>query len=393
MIKVPGFLFSALSGGIKKKPGPDLALIYSKKEAVMAGVFTKNLIKAAPVIDCITKAGSAKGQAIIVNSGNANACTGTQGINDVHTTASLLARQCGIDESLVYVASTGVIGEPLPMDKITAAIPGLVDSLTEESIYEAASAIMTTDTFAKLYSKNVKLTNSVGTIAGLAKGAGMIEPNMATMLCFLMTDMAVEPSALQTALRSAVDQSFNRITVDGDMSTNDTVLVMANGFLDNPPICLDSVEYGLFYESLAEVTYQLARMIAKDGEGATRLIEVTVKGAKNDTEAHLAARAIANSNLVKTAIYGHDANWGRIMAAIGYSGAEADESRINIFINAIQIVKSGLATGKDAEAGVSLRAQKEVTIVADLNIGTGQATILTCDFTEDYVRINALYRS
>src|SRR3990172_6099492 len=361
--------------------------------AVMAGGFMKKKIKKTPLIDFIKKTASSKGQAIIVNSGNANACTGTQGINDVHTTASLLASQCGIDESLVYVASTGVIGEPLHMDKITAAIPGLVDSLTEESIYEAASAIMTTDTFAKLYSKNVKLTNSVGTIAGLAKGAGMIEPNMATMLCFLMTDMAVEPSALQTALRSAVDQSFNRITVDGDMSTNDTVLVMANGFLDNPPICLDSVEYGLFYESLAEVTYQLARMIAKDGEGATRLIEVTVKGAKNDTEAHLAARAIANSNLVKTAIYGHDANWGRIMAAIGYSGAEADESRINIFINAIQIVKSGLATGKDAEAGVSLRAQKEVTIVADLNIGTGQATILTCDFTEDYVRINALYRS
>jgi glutamate N-acetyltransferase/amino-acid N-acetyltransferase len=392
MIKVPGFLFSALSGGIKKKPDLDMGLIFSKKEAAMAGVFTINLIKAAPVRECIKKIGSAKGQAIVVNSGNANACTGTQGIQDVQTTASLLAKQFGINESLVYVASTGVIGEPLPMNKITAALPKLVDKLSDESIHEVASAIMTTDTFPKLYYRTINIKNYVGTLAGLAKGSGMIEPDMATMLCFLMTDLAVEPTALQTALRSAVDQSFNRITVDGDMSTNDTALVMANGFLQNLPICIDSKEYGLFYEAMADVTCQLARMIAKDGEGATRLIEVSVKGAKNDMEANLAARAIANSNLVKTAIYGQDANWGRIMAAIGYSGAEAEESKSNIFINNIQIAKSGLATGKDAEAGASL-SQKEVTIVVDLGIGTGQGRILTCDLTEDYIRINALYRS
>lgn len=393
-MQVPGFLFSALSANIKKKPALDLGLIYSEQEAVMAGVFTKNAIKAAPLLDSMKKIAHARGQAIVVNSGNANACTGTQGMQNVQTTASLLANLLGIEDSLVYVASTGVIGEQLPMDKITTALPILVQNLSASDIQKVSTAMMTTDTFEKVQARTIGIQNSAATLIGLAKGAGMIEPNMATMLCFVMTDAAIEPYALRTALSAAVDQSFNRITIDGDTSTNDTVLIMANGLLNNTPIRLDSPEYTLFYETLADVTWQLARMIVKDGEGATKLIEIIVKGAKNDSDASRTARAIARSSLVKTAIYGHDANWGRIIAAIGYSGAQIRESCIDIYLNNIPIVKSGIGTGrdKDNQACVTL-LQKEVNITVDLGIGRGEAKMLTCDLTEDYIRINALYRT
>lgn len=394
MMQIPGFLFSALPANIKKKPTLDLGLIYSEQEAVMAGVFTKNAIKATPLLDSLKKITSARGQAIIVNSGNANACTGIQGMQNVQTIASLLAQHLGIVDSLVYVASTGVIGEPLPVDKMIAVLPTLVRNLSSLDIQKVAAAMMTTDTFPKIYSRTIDIQNSVGTLTGIAKGAGMIDPNMATMLCFLVTDLAIESEALQAALSAAVDQSFNRITIDGDMSTNDTVLIMANSLLNNKLIQLGSPEYTLFYETLADVTYQLARMIVKDGEGATKLIEVTVRGAKNNIDADRAARAIARSSLVKTAIYGKDANWGRIIAAVGYSGAEVREGNIDISINNFPIVKSGIGTGKDKDNEVSAAlSQKEVSIFVDLGIAQGEAKILTCDLTENYIKINALYRT
>jgi len=387
-----GFLFSTIEAAIKKPGRKDLALIYSEVEANIAGAFTTNRVKAAPVRIDMKKIKSGKGQAIIVNSGNANACTGEQGLRDANEMAGSVSKGLHIKPSMVYVSSTGVIGSTMPMERIRPAIAELISGLGRSSFEDVAAAIMTTDTFPKIVRKRVRIGEQSGTIAGICKGAGMICPNMATMLCFILTDIAVDQKTLDRTLQEAVKKSFNRLTIDGDMSTNDTVLVMANGVLGNPPVTEKNEAYLPFSKALLEVTTELSKMIAMDGEGATKFIEIEIKGAKNDFDAEKAALAVANSNLVKTAIRGNDANWGRIMAALGYSGIFFREELVDIFIGKVKIVYKGLTTGKDKEAGDVLK-NKEVNIIIDLHLGKASAKVFTCDLTEEYIRINAEYRT
>jgi glutamate N-acetyltransferase/amino-acid N-acetyltransferase len=392
-IKTPeGFLFSVAEAAVKKPGRKDIALIVSEVEATMAGVFTTNAVKAAPVRLCMQNIRSGRGQAIFVNSGNANACTGAQGLRDAGEIASHISDSLGVKPSLSYVCSTGVIGVPLPMKRITPALGILLENTGDYSLLDVAKAIMTTDTFPKITSQEVKIGNKTGVIAGICKGAGMIEPHMATMLCFIVTDIAVERKALQALLKDSVRRSFNRITIDGDMSTNDTVLLMANGMLGNKPIGRNSKYAPAFKSALDKVTYELAGLVVRDGEGATKLIEVIVKGAGNEVQAEKAAFSVANSNLVKTAIYGNDANWGRIMCALGYSGVPLREEKTDIYFNGTQVVKGGLSNNKDKETTEVLKS-KEIKITIDLHSGKSSASVLTCDLTEDYIRINAQYRT
>lgn len=387
-----GFLFSTAEAAIKKPGRKDIALVYSEKEAVMAGMFTTSKVKAAPVLLDMKRIKSGRGQAIVVNSGNANACTGRQGMLDALEMTSLTANGLNLKQNLVYVCSTGVIGTPLPMERVTQGISGLIDNLGKAAIKDVAAAIMTTDTFPKMVSKKIKLGNKTATLTGICKGAGMICPNMATMLCFIITDANISQPALDAALSDAVRFSFNRITIDGDMSTNDTVLLMANGIAGNSVINKGSAAFKTFSSALSGLCYELGKMIVQDGEGATKLIEIEVENARNEAEAEKAAFEIANSLLVKTAIYGNDANWGRIMAALGYSGITINEEKVNISLNGLRIVTNGLGTGRDKEANEKLKS-KDIKIVVDLHLGKGTAKVLTCDLTEGYIKINAEYRT
>jgi len=388
-----GFLFSTAEASIKGPGRKDIALIYSEVEANIAGTFTTNRVKAAPVKLDIQRIRSGRGQAIIVNSGNANACTGRKGMQDAAETALLTAGNLKIKPLLVYVCSTGVIGTPMPMERIKPKIPELSANLGKSGLEDVAAAIMTTDTFPKIVRKAVRIKNRTGMIAGICKGAGMICPDMATMLCFILTDIAVEKRTLGKAINDSVNKAFNRITIDGDMSTNDTTLVMANGMLGNPELMEDSASYKTFKKALDGITYELSRLIVKDGEGATKFIEIEVKNASNENEAKKAAFSVANSNLVKTAIYGNDANWGRIMAALGYSGIGFDEEKVVIHIGNIKVVAKGISTGKDLEANKYLKTNKEIKILINLNRGSASAKVLTCDLTEKYIRVNAAYRT
>jgi glutamate N-acetyltransferase/amino-acid N-acetyltransferase len=387
-----GFLFSTAEAAIRYPNRKDLALIYSTVEANIAGTFTTNQVKAAPVQLDMKKIRSGKGQAIVVNSGNANACTGRKGMKDAAETAERVAHGLNIKPSLVYVCSTGVIGIPMPMERVRPKISELTDNLGKSNIQDAAAAIMTTDTFPKIVHKKVKIGNKTGTIAGICKGAGMICPKMATMLCFLMTDIAVEQKTLYKTLKDAVATSFNRITVDGDRSTNDTVLIMANGMLGNPPITERAESYNVFKKALNEVTITLSRLIVKDGEGASKFIEIEVKGAKSEADAERAAFAVANSNLVKTAIYGNDPNWGRIMAALGYSDIVIQQEKVDIYFGEVNVANKGISTGKDKKAAEILKG-KEIRIIIDLNLGRSSVKVMTCDLTEEYIRENKSYRA
>ena len=387
-----GFFFSVTEAAIKKPGRKDLALIVSEVEASVAGTFTVNTVKAAPVRLCMQKIRSARGQAIIVNSGNANACTGKQGMQDAREITDEVSRRMDINPALTYMCSTGVIGTPLPMQRIVPAIGPLTGGLGLSSLADVAEAIMTTDTFPKIASRTVTIAGRQGVIAGICKGAGMIAPNMATMLCFLITDIAIEKKTLQAALKTSVRKSFNRITIDGDMSTNDTALIMANGVLGNRLLKLTSRDYPAFRSALDDLTYELSKNIVRDGEGATKLVEVMVKGAKNEADAEKAALAIANSSLVKTAVYGNDANWGRIMAAVGYSQARFNPDRADIFFNRTPVVQKGVATNRDRAATREIK-KKELKITVDLHAGRASAHVLTCDLTEEYIRINAEYRT
>ncbi len=392
-VTVPrGFLFSTVEAAIKKPGRKDLAMIYSEHESVMAGMFTTNSVKAAPVRLDMKLIGKGTGRAVIVNSGNANACTGAQGMKDAVEMGKLAAKVKGIKADEVYVCSTGVIGTPLPMGRIRPQIDILVGGLGNATMDDVAAAIMTTDTFPKIAAKRKKIGNKMITITGICKGAGMIQPNMATMLSFIVTDAVIDKPALDAALRQAVGRSFNRITIDGDMSTNDTVLIMANGAAGNETIKMKSKGYQVFEGALTELAYKLSELIVRDGEGATKLVEVEVKNAKSERDAEKGAFAIANSLLVKTAIYGNDANWGRLMAALGYSGIALKEEKTDIYLNGLQVARNGITTGVDKEANDRLK-DKRIKIVADLHLGKGNAKVLTCDLTEGYVKINAEYRT
>lgn len=388
-----GFLFSGISSGIKKSGKLDLGLIRSTVPATCAGVFTQNLVVAAPVVVTRERIASGTCQAILINSGNANACTGSDGMDAALRTGDTLARQLGVPDEDVAIASTGVIGEPFPTETLLAGIPQLVEELKVDAAPHTAEAMMTTDCFSKLASAQGMVGQSSYRILGLAKGAGMIHPNMATMLGFVVTDVAFSPERLDRALRRAVDKSFNAITVDGDTSTNDMVLLLANG-ASEIDIAADSAEEEAFCEHLERVLIDLAKMIVRDGEGATKLVEVRVTGAQDDASAKRVARSVATSSLVKTAFFGEDANWGRIIAAVGYSGVAVDPGQIDIFFDDVSVVRDGLSTGKELEAqATDVLKQEEFRVTIDLRKSTGVASYYTSDLTYDYVRINADYRS
>jgi len=393
-LKVRGFKFAGRSAGIKKSGKLDLALIYSEVPARCAGVFTTNKVVAAPVVVTSPRIRIGSCQAILVNSGNANACTGEPGLRDALRCGELTAHALGIAEDLVAVSSTGVIGAPLPMEKFERHIPLLPAELDAENAGRAAEAIMTTDAFVKISSSTGTAGDRDYTILGLAKGAGMIHPDMATMLAFVCTDALVEPQFLEEALRLAVGRSFNSITVDGDTSTNDMVLVLANGLAGNSEIMGGSSEGEAFANELASVLLDLAKMIVRDGEGATKLVEVSVRGALSDADARLAARSVATSSLVKTAFFGEDANWGRIIAAVGYSGAQIDPAKVEIFFGEVPVVREGVSTGKELEErATAVLKTPEFTVTIDLHLGTGRSAYYTSDLTYDYVKCNAAYRT
>lgn len=390
---VPGFLASAVSAGLKKKGVLDLSLIFSQKEAVAAGIFTTNNVKAAPVLLSQDRIKRGLVRAVIVNTGYANACTGEQGLNDAIQTADIVSQGLQIDPEDVLVASTGVIGAYLPFDRIKRAIPKLITNLSPHGFLSVAEALMTTDSFSKIsYFEGVAGGTSFH-LLGLAKGAGMIMPNMATMLSFLVTDISIDYRTLWPLFRSAAESTYNRITVDGETSTNDMVLIMANGVAKNKRLNRKDTEQ--FRRGLTHVMGELAYMIARDGEGATKAVIVEVRGGATKNDAHTAARAVANSNLVKTAIFGRDPNWGRIMAALGRSGVEMDEKKVQIGINGTKIVDSGLMVSekKEKEAAEKMKKTDQITIAIHLNQGKYTDRMLTCDLTYDYIRINADYRT
>ena len=393
-LQVNGFLFGAVKAGIRGKDRLDLALITCTAPAAAAAVFTTSQVKAAPVLLGMERIKSGRVQAILVNSGIANACTGAEGMAKARGASAAAALALQISEDLVQISSTGVIGQQLDMACFDH-LPRLVAGLAPDRAMDVARAIMTTDTVPKVAVRRVTIGGQTVTIAGMAKGAGMIQPNMATMLSYLMTDAAVSPAVLQAILSGSVNQSFNRITVDGDTSTNDTVLLLASGKAGNPLIDdLSSAEAGLLQGAVDELTRDLALQIVADGEGATKLVTIRVEGAHTDLEAEQAARTVANSPLVKTAFFGQDANWGRIIAALGRSGIDFDQAAVDIAFDQAQIVGNGLWLGPAAEeAATRVLKQKAFTVLISLRQGQGACAIYTCDLSLDYVKINADYRS
>jgi glutamate N-acetyltransferase/amino-acid N-acetyltransferase len=393
-VTVPqGFLAGGLYCGIRKQK-KDLAIIHSEVPATVAGVFTLNKTQAAPILVCKSQLKrSPVCSAVVVNSGVANACTGERGLNDAWTMVRTTAQALGIPEEQVMVSSTGVIGQYLPMEKVVEGIQQLATQLSRGGSNDAAEAIMTTDTYPKQVAVRFTLGDCVVTIGGMAKGSGMIAPHMATMLAFLTTDIAIEQPLLQKALIAANNRSFNCITVDGDTSTNDMALIMANGLAKNPRCTEDSEEYKLFSTALEYVMIKLAKMIARDGEGATKLIEIVVKGATSEAEATQAARSVANSNLVKTALHGADANWGRILAAVGYSGIDFNPDLVEISFNDLPVLKRNYEIVLDEERAKQILSQENIVVTINLNHGSQAVRFWTCDLTKDYVHINASYRS
>jgi glutamate N-acetyltransferase/amino-acid N-acetyltransferase len=391
---VTGFKAWGIHCGVKKTDKKDLAIIYSDREAAVAGVFTRNRVKAASVLLNAAKVKSGKGQVILANSGCANACTGKRGMADAKATAEVAAQELGVKPEAVYVASTGVIGEFLPVSKIETGVKTAVGLLSATGWEQAAEAIMTTDMYPKLAVVQEEIGGKTVTVAGIAKGSGMIHPNMATMLCFILTDLNVSAPMLKKAVIESTEKSFNTITVDGDTSTNDMIICMANGAAGNKKPAPGSKDAKKFQACLDTVAGALARQVVRDGEGATKFVEIEVVNAKNPVEAKRAAMAVAKSSLVKTALFGEDANWGRIMAALGYSGVEMDEAKTDIAIGKAKLVEKGLGQGKSAEKeAASALKQREVKISIDLHKGKGSATVWTCDLSYEYVKINAAYRS
>ncbi len=389
---IQGFKASAVKAGLKKNDTLDLALVFSEREAAAAGMFTTNKVKAAPVLLTREYLENGKARAIVANAGNANACTGESGLKVARRTASLVASELGIRSDEVLVSSTGVIGQPLDIDLIAGALPGLVEALSTEGIPLAAQAIMTTDSFPKISQFDGQAGGKRYQILGIAKGAGMIMPNMATMLCFILSDICIGADDLKRAVFSSVEASFNRITVDGDTSTNDMVLALANGMAGNE--ALSEEDYNGFVGGLSHVTGELAHMIVSDGEGATKVVRIEIRGAHSASDAVNAARTVANSSLVKTAFYGQDPNWGRIMAALGRAEITMKEESVDIWVDGVQIVTGGLGNGAEIEKNAAQSmAQKEFTLTVDLHQGTYQDRIITCDLTHDYITINADYRT
>lgn len=395
-----GFEAAAVAAEIKYKGRTDMAIVYSQMPCKVAGTFTTNVVKAAPVKwDQMVVKESPYAQAVIVNSGIANACTGEEGMGYCKETADEAAKYLGIPSDSVLVASTGVIGKQLPMDRIKTGVAKLAKAKqsTIQAGTDAAKAIMTTDTCKKEIAVEIEIAGTTVTVGGMAKGSGMIHPNMCTMLSFITTDAVISKDALQKALSCDVQDTYNMISVDGDTSTNDTVLVLANGMAGNKEIVEGTEEYETFYQALHEVNEFLAKSMAGDGEGATALFEVNVLGAESKEQAKLLSKSIACSNLTKAALAGHDANWGRILCAMGYSGAQFDPEKVDLFIESkvgkIQLVNDGVGTDFDEEKATAILSEPIVIATADIKMGTEKATAWGCDLTHGYIDINADYRS
>ena len=395
-----GFLASGLNAGIKNQTKKDMAMVFSSTPCAAAGVFTTNLVKAAPVKwdkELVTT--SPYVQAVVVNSGIANACTGAEGLGYCADTAAEAASALNIPKTAVLVASTGVIGKQLPIDKIKSGVTALSKVLgsSREDAKLAAEAIMTTDTKSKEVACTLELGGKQVTVAGMCKGSGMIHPNMCTMLCFVTTDVAISHELLQKALSEDVVDTFNMISVDGDTSTNDTVLVMANGQAENTPITKEGEDYKTFCEALHFIMLELSKKIAGDGEGCTCLFEATVIGAKDKNQARTIAKSVVCSSQTKAAVFGHDANWGRILCAMGYSGAQFDPEVVDIWLESkagtIKIVENGIATDYSEETATKILSEEEVIAKMDIKEGNETATAFGCDLTYEYVKINGDYRS
>ncbi|MHB1000420.1 MAG: bifunctional glutamate N-acetyltransferase/amino-acid acetyltransferase ArgJ [Armatimonadota bacterium] len=387
-----GFKAAGIRAGIKQS-GDDMALIVSDRPANAAGVFSLNVVKAACVTINKSRISGRKIKAILINSGNANSYTGEQGHKDALETAAKTASLLGVDANEVLVASTGVIGHLLPMDKMLAGIESAVQALSPDGGEYAARAIMTTDTYPKEVSAEIEISGTRVRIGGMAKGAGMICPNMATMLGFITTDAAISPEMLQRALSRSIEKSLNSVTIDGDSSTNDMVIMLANGMAGNPLISAEGPDLALFQNALDEITISLAKLIAADGEGATKMIEITVAGAKSFDDARQIAKTIANSPLFKTAMYGNDPNWGRVLAAAGRAGIDFDPGVVNLWFGDIALVQCGEPVKFPEDKAHDLLKYKEVKVRLEVGDGPGESTVWTCDFSYDYVKINAEYHT
>lgn len=403
-IPVQGFDAAGIHCGIKPTGALDLALIASPTACRSAAVFTRNAFPAAAVLyDQDLLQINPKGtHGVVINSGNANACTGPEGNANARRMAEAAEKSLGSTDSTAFVMSTGVIGVQLPIGVIEAGIPEVAVKLRPDGWQEAAEAIMTTDVFPKWASRQAEIGGQTVTITGISKGAGMIHPNMATMLSTLVTDAAIAQPLLQRALTTAVNQSYNRISVDGDSSTNDTVLVLANGAVGHAEIVEEDADYDAFVDALTAASMELAKLIVRNGEGVTKFVTIQVEGAVSDGEAHTIANSIAKSPLVKTAFFGHDANWGRILCAVGYSGATVDPVKAHLFIAAgqpdagnaeLQLVNAGTPTAYEEADASAIFAESEISVRVSLGLGTGAATVWTCDLSYDYVSINAEYRT
>ena len=385
-----GFQATGLACGVKEA-AKDMALVYSEKAANAAAVYTKNKVQAAPIQVCREHLADGAARAVVLNSGNANACTGEKGLANARRMCDLTAEQLTLDPAEVLVCSTGVIGVQLPMAAIEGGIPQAAETLSGNRGKDAAEAIMTTDTVPKTFAVEVEIAGAKVRIGGMAKGSGMIAPNMATMLSVITTDAAVSSELLRAQLSMAVRRSFNCITVDGDMSTNDTVIVLANGASDAPAIEDGSEAADDFYAGLEMVCRELARQIARDGEGATKLVSIRVNGARNEAEARQVGLSVANSNLVKTAVFGRDPNWGRILCAVGYAGVDIDPDKVEVSLCGTSIYGAGAGRDFDQDGLIEAMGAEDIPIDIDLGQGPAQAEIFTCDFSYDYVRINAEY--
>ena len=388
-----GFTAAGVKAGIKKSGNLDVAVIYTKTQAVVAGTFTQNKVAAAPVYVSKEVVATGTAHAIVANAGCANACTGQQGLDDAHKMAQIAADELGVNADDVIVGSTGVIGVNLPMDKLEAGIKDAVANLSADGSDNAGRAIITTDTHSKSVTCEFELSGKTVRMGAIAKGSGMIRPNMATMLCYITTDIAIDQALLQKAVSGCVEKSFNMISVDGDMSTNDMVIVLANGEANNAKITEENADYQIFFDKLMMLCTELAKQIAADGEGASKFLTINVKGAKSFADAKTVGMAIANSPLVKTAFFGEDPNWGRVICAVGYSGADMVPEKTVVKFGGITIFANGTGATYDEKALAHVIKEKDIVIDIELNMGQEDATVWSCDLSYEYVKINGEYHT
>lgn len=388
-----GFTAAGVKAGIKKSGNLDVAVIYTKTQAVVAGTFTQNKVAAAPVYVSKEVVATGTAHAIVANAGCANACTGQQGLDDAHKMAQIAADELGVNANDVIVGSTGVIGVNLPMDKLEAGIKDAVANLSADGSGNAGRAIITTDTHSKSVTCKFELSGKTVRMGAIAKGSGMIRPNMATMLCYITTDIAIDQALLQKAVSGCVEKSFNMISVDGDMSTNDMVIVLANGEANNAKITEENADYQIFFDKLMMLCTELAKQIAADGEGASKFLTINVKGAKSFADAKTVGMAIANSPLVKTAFFGEDPNWGRVICAVGYSGADMVPEKTVVKFGGITIFANGTGATYDEKALAHVMKEKDIVIDIELNMGQEDATVWSCDLSYEYVKINGEYHT